>query len=113
MRTDHNGDRVSCHPPRYEYRCTVRLILDVDFRWFKKMRIAVSEKNIDANSPEYDNAYTVAQEMKDALMKAKAQVRDAAAKAAKPKMAVQCPYCGATTTPDEKGCCEYCGGAIG
>jgi hypothetical protein len=24
-----------------------------------------------------------------------------------------CPYCGATTTPDASGCCEYCGSAIG
>ena len=23
-----------------------------------------------------------------------------------------CPYCGATTTPDEKGCCEYCGAPV-
>ena len=23
-----------------------------------------------------------------------------------------CPYCGATTTPDASGCCEYCGGAV-
>ena len=26
---------------------------------------------------------------------------------------VECPYCGATTTPDAKGCCEYCGSKIG
>lgn len=26
--------------------------------------------------------------------------------------AVTCPYCGATTTPDASGCCEYCGGAV-
>ena len=26
---------------------------------------------------------------------------------------ITCPYCGATTTPDASGCCEYCGGAIG
>ncbi len=26
--------------------------------------------------------------------------------------AVECPYCGATTTPDAAGCCEYCGGTL-
>lgn len=25
---------------------------------------------------------------------------------------VTCPYCGATTTPDKNGCCEYCGSKI-
>ena len=24
----------------------------------------------------------------------------------------ECPSCGATTIPDAKGCCEYCGGAL-
>ena len=25
---------------------------------------------------------------------------------------VTCPYCGATTTPDKNGCCEYCGSKL-
>lgn len=25
---------------------------------------------------------------------------------------VDCPYCGATTTPDKNGCCEYCGSKL-
>lgn len=113
MRTNRDGERVSCNPPRYEYRSTIKVVLDVDFRWFKKMRIAVTDGNVDADSPEYRHAYETAQEIKNALMNAKSQVRETAAEAAKPKAAVQCPFCGATTTPDEKGCCEYCGGAIG
>ena len=28
------------------------------------------------------------------------------------KRPVVCPYCGATTTPDAKGCCEYCGAPL-
>ena len=38
--------------------------------------------------------------------------RQEAAEAAAPKVAVTCPYCGASTVPDEKGCCEYCGSAL-
>ena len=38
--------------------------------------------------------------------------REKIEQAAAPKMAVTCPYCGATTTPDASGCCEYCGGAV-
>ena len=25
---------------------------------------------------------------------------------------IDCPYCGATTTPDSNGCCEYCGSKL-
>ena len=35
-----------------------------------------------------------------------------AAAAAAPRQAVTCPWCGATTTPDASGCCEYCGGSV-
>ena len=38
--------------------------------------------------------------------------REEAKAAAAPKTAVICPYCGASTIPDERGCCEWCGGAI-
>ena len=38
--------------------------------------------------------------------------REKIEQAAAPKTAVTCPYCGATTTPDASGCCEYCGGAV-
>ena len=113
MRTNRDGERVSCNPPRYEYRSKVTLVLEVQNRWFKRMRLKVSDGHLDSSSPEYENAYKTAQEMKNALMSAKEEKREADAEAAKPKAAVQCPYCGATTTPDEKGCCEYCGGAIG
>jgi hypothetical protein len=27
--------------------------------------------------------------------------------------AVVCPYCGASTTPNERGCCKFCGGRLG
>ena len=42
------------------------------------------------------------------LVRRRQQIEQEAA----PKTAVTCPYCGATTTPDVNGCCEYCGGAV-
>ena len=52
-------------------------------------------------------------EIKEALTAIRSEARSAAAEAAKPKMAVNCPFCGASVVPDASGKCEYCGGAIG
>lgn len=64
------------------------------------------------SSVEYRQYEAMGQEIRDALLQVRQQVRDEAAAAAAPKAAVTCPYCGATTTPDASGCCEYCGGAV-
>ena len=64
--------------------------LDVDYRRYKEM----------------------GEEIRDALLQVRQQVRDQVVAANAPKAAVTCPYCGATTTPNASGCCEFCGGAI-
>ena len=46
------------------------------------------------------------------LTQVREDVREKIEQEAAPKAAVTCPYCGATTTPDANGCCEYCGGAV-
>ncbi len=63
-------------------------------------------------SVEYRQYEAMGLEIKDTLLQVRQQVRDEAAAAAAPKTAITCPYCGATTTPDESGCCEFCGGAV-
>lgn len=66
--------------------------------------------------PERDVDYRRYKEMggeiKALLLQIRQQTRDEKAAAAAPKAAVTCPYCGATTTPDPSGCCEYCGGSV-
>lgn len=64
------------------------------------------------SSVEYQQYKAMGQEIKDALLQVRQQVREEAAAAATPKAAVTCPYCGATTIPDASGCCEFCGGAV-
>lgn len=64
------------------------------------------------SSVEYQQYEAMGQEIKDALLQVRQQVREEAAAAATPKAAVTCPYCGATTIPDASGCCEFCGGAV-
>ena len=76
-------------------------------------RAAVSGPSEEVRSSvEYRQYEAMGQEIRDALLQVRQQVRDEAAAAAAPKTAVTCPYCGATTTPDASGCCEYCGGAV-
>ena len=62
---------------------------------------------------EYRRYKEMGEEIKAALLQIRQQTREVAAAAAAPKTAVTCPYCGATTTPDASGCCEFCGGAVG
>lgn len=64
-------------------------------------------------SLEYQQYEQMGQEIREALLQVRQEDRDTAAAANAPKTAVTCPYCGATTTPDASGCCEFCGGAIG
>lgn len=61
---------------------------------------------------EYEECEKLGEEIKAALTQVRAEVRQAVAEANAPKTAVTCPWCGATTTPDASGTCEYCGGAL-
>lgn len=66
------------------------------------------------SNPDYVEYYNMGYEIKNYFNSKGASVSGAAASPA-PKAeakAVTCPWCGATTIPDEKGCCEYCGGAV-
>ena len=75
---------------------------------------------------EYQAYLAMAKELKDTLMGTGAEAEEtlqeeeapapalpeADTGADTPKIAVTCPYCRALTTPNEKGCCEYCGGDL-
>lgn len=66
------------------------------------------EQNVD-----FRRYREMGEEIKEALMQVRQKAREEMAAAAAPKIAVTCPFCGATTTPDANGCCEFCGGAVG
>lgn len=63
-------------------------------------------------SVEYKQYERMGNEIRNALLQVRKDARASAAAAAAPKLAVTCPWCGATTTPDASGCCEYCGGSV-
>ena len=61
---------------------------------------------------EYSECEKLGEEIVAALTQVRAEVRQAAEEARAPRAAVTCPWCGATTTPDAEGRCEFCGGAV-
>ena len=108
-----DGKEVSYIPPRYEVEYDFDIIINVDSPWFDEIKFRLNNSRVNANSRgEYDNYRAMGEEIKAVLTQVRQDVRDAAAAASAPKMAVTCPYCGATTMPDANGRCEYCGGAI-
>ena len=138
-RTDKDGKAVSYNPPRYEYQYDFYVIIRVRNPYFDEIKFKINADSVDLESqapqrmastgagrfingatrsfnPEYSVEYReykmMGEEIKETLLQARQETRDAAAAAAAPKAAVTCPYCGATTTPDASGRCEYCGGAV-
>ena len=134
-RTDSEGNEVSYNPPRYEYSYDFDIIINVNNPYFDEIKFRLNPSSIEIsdsnnarasfggvtlnagkpnpeNCPEYRHYKDMSEEIKAVLLNVRQTVRENVAAAAAPKMAVTCPYCGATTTPDEKGCCEFCGGAI-
>ncbi|MGN0058913.1 MAG: hypothetical protein ACI362_00310, partial [Coriobacteriales bacterium] len=82
--------------------------------YFDEITFKINDYRIEERmSVEFREAERQAGEIRDALTAVRQGVRDAAAEAAKPKVAQTCPFCGATTIPDASGRCEYCGGAMG
>ena len=122
-RTDEEGKQVSYVPARYTYYYNFKVIINVRNPYFDEMKFQLNGSAVEIetrgmasprpeNNIEYREYKAMGEEIKEALLNVRQQVRDEVAAAAAPKAAVTCPYCGATTTPDASGCCEYCGGAV-
>ncbi len=117
-RKNAKGEEVSFNPPRYNYSWDYDVYVNIEVRhkYFSQMRIKINDSSIDTKtqgvSAELDNCKAIAEQIQNALLKVRQDVRKSAAAAKLPKQAVTCPYCGATTIPDSNGCCEYCGGSV-
>ena len=61
---------------------------------------------------DYYEYLNMGAEIRETVENIRMSCRQEAAATAAPKAAVTCPHCGASTIPDEKGCCEYCGSAL-
>ena len=123
-----DGKEVSYNPPRYEYSYDFYITVFVNNPYFDEIRFKLNSSSVDITpaparpgmavgcNPETNVEYCrnkeLGEEIKQALMQVRQDVREKIEQATAPKTAVTCPYCGATTTPDASGCCEYCGGAV-
>ena len=120
MREDKDGEEVSYNPPRYEYSYDFYITIfvnnpyssSVDITPPPAMRPGMTARCNPETNVEYRNYRKLGEEIRQVLTQVRKDVREKIEQAAAPKMAVTCPYCGATTTPDASGCCEYCGGAV-
>ena len=115
--------------PRYEYSYDFYITIFVNNDYFDEIRFKINSGSIDITPPsamrpgmttrcnpetnvEYRNCKKLGEEIRQVLTQVRKDVRQQIEQEAAPKTAVTCPYCGATTTPDVNGCCEYCGGAV-
>ena len=127
---DKEGHMVSYDPPRYNYSYDFRLNVYVNHPYFDDMYIKyntssvkderpkaapVIEKKSGAvqapviHSPEYKKYEKELDELAAFVDSLRGLKDDSEAE----KVPVKCPHCGASTIPDSKGCCEYCGLPVG
>ena len=127
-REDKDGKKVSYNPPRYEYSYDFYITIFVNNPYFDEMRFKINSSSVDItpsamrpgmtavcnpeSNVEYRNYKKLGEEIRQVLTQVREDVREKIEQEAAPKAAVTCPYCGATTTPDANGCCEFCGGAV-
>ena len=127
-REDKDGKKVSYNPPRYEYSYDFYITIFVNNPYFDEMRFQINPSSVEVAPPamrpgmapqhdpesnvEYRNYKKLGEEIRQALAQVRKDVREKHEQAAAPKAVVVCSYCGATTTPDANGRCEYCGSAV-
>ena len=117
MNTDKDGNKVSFRPPHYEYNYNFFVTVNVNNPYFDEISFRlntfpVSEEvlgNLVRHGAEYKEYEDTMNEIKDAFD----EIRSGGSKTSAPdRPPVKCPNCGATTVPDDKGCCEYCGSPL-
>ena len=112
-RKDSEGKEISYNPPKYDIDYDFYITININSPWFSDISFKINDNRVDMlGSVEYREMERQANEIKMALTQIREEVRESVASNNAPKTAKSCPLCGATTVPDARGCCEYCGGAI-
>ena len=132
---DKDGHQVSYVPPRYEYSYNFQVTIHVNHPFFDEISYSLSNGYIKTGEKamstlpagwnvhrmgtlpnlrlnEYTECMKTGYEIRETLERMRTDVREAVIAQNAPKTAVVCPYCTATTIPDENGCCEFCGSAL-
>ena len=110
---DSEGDDISFSPKQYDIDYDFFITVYINWPWFNEMTFDINERRVDHyGSAEYREMERRANEIKEALTQGDKEAGGNAGAGSGPAMARLCPYCGATTIPDARGCCEFCGGAM-
>jgi len=124
---DKEGKTISYNPKRYEFYYDFEITIFVNHPYFDEMRFKLNSSSVETTNgvavpitrkpnPKYNQDYreyeAMGKEIEAIFINARKLIRDEVNAASAPKKAVTCPFCGATTTPDSSGCCEYCGGSV-
>lgn len=113
MHQDEDGLSRSYDPPRYDVDYDFRVTIHVNSPWFADMGFNINDVPIKQRGDvEYNDCQRQAEEMKTLIEELRQGARDKVVAQNAPQQKVICPNCGATTTPDANGCCEFCGGAL-
>ena len=122
MKEGKDGEEISYQPPRYTYDYRFHITIQVRNPYFDEIDFQINDSSVElenvtgtanpTGSAEYRRYKQMSEEMKNAILQVRKQARDEEIAAAATKKLVNCPYCGAQTVPDAKGCCEYCRGLI-
>lgn len=124
---DKDGKSVPYSPPRYEYSYDFHVLIRVNHPYFDELRFRLNSSDVQTTAqpvpavrkpnPKLNAKYVryekMGQEIVAVLKQGRQQIRDEKAAASAPRVPKRCPSCGASTVPDAKGCCEYCGSFLG
>jgi len=114
---DKDGKSVSYNPPRYDIYYDFDIKIHINSPWFNEISFQLNKDSVEkSNYAKYRELEQQANEIKQALMQARQDAREnintTVVGSNAQKSPQKCPTCSATTTPDENGCCEYCGGVL-
>lgn len=110
---DKDGNSVSFSPPRYDIDYDFLVTIQINSPWFDQIDFKMNDRRVDRRSSvEYREMERQSNEVKEALTQLRQEVRENIVAASAPKVAQTCAFCGATTTPDPSGRCEFCGGVV-
>lgn len=129
MKRDKEGKEISHNPRRYSHEYDFWITVHVNHDYFDEIKFKVNRNTIrieptggtiffqggadlGRGSAEYRQAEAMAEEIKEALTQVRENIREGVEASKAPKTAQICPSCGATTTPDAQGRCEFCGGPV-
>ena len=129
MKEGEDGEKVSYQPPRYMNEYDFYIKIHVNHPYFDEIEFKLNSSSVEIeermggyrlmnqdteplHNMEYRRYKEMGEEIKNTLTKVRETVRNEINQAAMPKTSVICSCCGATTIPDESGCCEYCGSPV-